>query len=144
MEPMREPPPPGRLMTERGQGIRGSCVSEDSRLWHVTITVAGASHDAAVVHDALARLAQERQFLHSLRYGPDTAEISYWEEAEGMLDAASLALRVWREHRDTAGLPEWEVVGLEVLERDTFQRRAGSSSGAVVSVADARPRRLQS
>ena len=34
-----------------------------------------------------------------------------------MLDVASLALRLWNEHRESAGLPRWEVVGLEVVER---------------------------
>ena len=34
-----------------------------------------------------------------------------------MLDVASLAMRVWNEHRESANLPRWEVVGLEVLEK---------------------------
>ncbi|MDP9444307.1 MAG: hypothetical protein M3P83_08135 [Actinomycetota bacterium] len=117
-------------------------MNDDTRLWHVTITVGGAPHESTAVCDALQRLADERPFLHDLRYATTTAEISYWEQADGMLDAASLALRVWREHRDTAGLPQWEVVGLEVLERQTFQRRAASSTPALVGLADARPRQL--
>lgn len=96
---------------------------EEPRLWHVTVTVAGAAHDADVVRRAMVRLAEERPFLHALRFGTDRAEIRYWEEADDMLDAASLALRVWTEHRASAGLPRWEVVGLEVLEREAYHRR---------------------
>jgi hypothetical protein len=40
-----------------------------------------------------------------------------------MLDVASLALRLWNEHRDTARLPSWEVVGLEVVEQDVRSSR---------------------
>ncbi|MGI8614837.1 MAG: hypothetical protein ACR2KL_12990 [Nocardioidaceae bacterium] len=99
-------------------------MAERRRFWHVTVTVAGSAHQAATVKSALMRFAEQHAFLHSLRYSPDRAAISYWEEADEMLDAAALALRVWDEHRDSAGLPRWEVVGLEVLERDTFSSRA--------------------
>lgn len=106
-------------------------MDDTARLWHVSVTVAGAAHEALVVRGAMLRLAEERPFLHSLRYGPDRAEIRYWEEAFDMLDAASLALRVWNEHRATAGLPHWEVVGLEVLEREAFHRRGGDRAPAI-------------
>ncbi len=106
-------------------------MEDAARLWHVTVTVAGAEHDSETVRQAMLRLSEERPFLHALRYGPAHAEIRYWEEAPDMLDAASLALRVWSEHRDTAGLPHWEVVGLEVLERDAFQRRTSERSPAI-------------
>ena len=98
-------------------------MGEETRLWHVTVTVAGAAVEPPIARAALQRLSAERAFLHSLRYAGDRAEIQYWEEAETLLDASSLALRVWNEHRDTAGLPRWEVVGLEVLEREVFLSR---------------------
>ena len=109
-------------------------MDQEARLWHVTVTVAGAEHDPDVVRGAMVRLSEERPFLHSLRYAGDHAEIRYWEEAYDMLDAASLALRVWNEHRKTAGLPRWEVVGLEVLERDTFNSRAGAMSATRIGL----------
>lgn len=115
-------------------------VNEPNRHWHVTVTLAGREHDAELVRDALARLAMERPFLHSMRYRRNRAELQYWEQAEGMLDAASLALRLWNEHRDSAGLPEWEVVGLEVLERDTLQHRAHAGAPAMVGTPGAVPR----
>jgi hypothetical protein len=46
-------------------------------------------------------------------------------------DALAMALRLWGEHRRTAGLPTWNVVGLEVVDRATHRRRGGS--GALLS-----------
>jgi len=91
-----------------------------------------------IVRNALARLRDQRAFLHSLRYDGDGAEIQYWEEAETLLDASSLALRVWNEHRDSAGLPRWEVVGLEVLERSVHSHR-GSVRSALIDPLDVQP-----
>ena len=65
--------------------------------------------------------------------------MSYWEEGEEMVDAASLALRLWMEHRESADLPPWRVVGLEVVERETFQTRRGV---APLSGADVTPHRF--
>ena len=113
-------------------------MDEDIRLWHVTVTVTGDAMEPLVVRNALRRLADQRPFLHSLKYAGARAEIQYWEEAESLLDASSLALRVWNEHRDSAGLPRWEVVGLEVLERDVFLRR-GMDHSMVVDLQDVTP-----
>ena len=96
---------------------------EQVRLWHVSVTVAGEALDPLVVRNALRRLNEQRPFLHSLKYAGERAAIQYWEEAESLLDASSLALRVWNEHRESAGLPRWEVVGLEVLERSVYLSR---------------------
>jgi hypothetical protein len=98
-------------------------VTKPGRLWHVTVTVGGDEVEPHVVNNALRRLHDQRPFLHSLRYAAGCAEIQYWEEATCLLDASSLALRVWNEHRDTESLPRWEVVGLEVLERHIFRDR---------------------
>ena len=108
------------------------------RLWHVTVTVAGDAVQPLVVRNALRRLSDQRPFLHSMKYSGARAEIQYWEEAESLLDASSLALRVWNEYRDSAGLPRWEVVGLEVLERDVFQSR-GAGYTMVVDLQDVTP-----
>jgi hypothetical protein len=98
-------------------------LSELARLWHVTVTVSGEAVEPLIVRKALGRLCHQRPFLHSLRYAAGRAEIKYWDEAQTLLDASSLALRVWNEHRETAGLPAWEVVGLEVVERQVFLAR---------------------
>jgi hypothetical protein len=113
-------------------------VEELGRLWHVTITVAGSELEPLIVRNALRRLSEQRPFLHSLRYAGARAEIQYWEEADDLIDASSLALRVWNEHRDTAGLPRWEVVGLEVLERQVFLSR-GLEQSAMLDLHDVTP-----
>ena len=91
---------------------------EDARLWYVTVTLSGAPMEPLIVRGALQRLSEERPFLSALRFSSERAEISYWDEADTLVDAASLALRLWNEHRDSAALPFWEVVALEVIERE--------------------------
>jgi hypothetical protein len=113
-------------------------VTEQIRLWHVTITVSGDALEPLVVRNGLRRLNDERPFLHSLKYAAGRAEIQYWEEADSLLDASSLALRVWNEHRDSAGLPRWEVVGLEVLERSVYLSR-GMEYAVIVDLHDVTP-----
>ncbi len=108
------------------------------RLWHVTVTVAGEQLEPLIVRNALRRLNEQRPFLHSLKYSAGRAELQYWEEADSLLDASSLALRVWNEHRDSAGLPRWEVVGLEVLERGVFLSR-GLEYHVIVDLQDVTP-----
>ncbi len=105
---------------------------ESRPMWHVTLTVVGEAVEAGDVRAALERLAHERPFLLSGRYAPDRAELRYWEEARDLEDAAALALRLWGEHRLTAGLPPWRVSGLEVVDRLTYQRRATESPAPVL------------
>jgi hypothetical protein len=104
---------------------------EDGRLWHVTVSVAGARTDPAEVRAGLEQLSMDHPFLMSGRYASDHAEVRYWEEADDVHDALAMALRLWGEHRRTAGLPTWTVVGLEVVDRATHRRRGGT--GALLS-----------
>lgn len=97
-------------------------------LWRVTLTVGGSPEPVEAVRAGLEQLAQERPFLLSGRYAADRAEISYYEEAETCSDACALALRVWGEHRRTASLPPWTVIGLEVLSSELHQSRSGNGS----------------
>lgn len=113
-------------------------MGQTGRLWHVTVTVAGSAVEPRIVCSALRRLSQQRPFLHSLRFAAERAELQYWEEATCLLDASSLALRVWDEHRDSEGLPHWEVVGLEVLERHVFLAR-GLAPRRALDLRDVRP-----
>lgn len=118
-------------------------MGESVRLWLVTVTLSGDAHEPEEVRGALERLQDERPFLHSVRYEAGLAELQYWEEAEHMLDAASLAMRVWNEHRESCGLPQWELVGLEVLERDLIQGRSTRpGSQAAMGLHRAKPRPL--
>ena len=110
------------------------------RMWHVTITASGPAVEPAAVRSALERLAQERPFLLAARYSADCAEIRYWEQAADLHDAAARALRIWGEHRITAGLPPWEIVGLEVVERETYLGRdVREPTVSVVPAGDVRP-----
>lgn len=98
-------------------------MNEDERLWHVTVMIAGPPTDRETVGKALRTLNARRPFLHSMQYDADRAEFRFWEEAETLLDSASLALRVWNEHKVAVGLPAWTVVGFEVLQRPQYLRR---------------------
>ena len=110
-----------------------------TRLWHVTLTVGGSPVPAEDVRAALERLAAEQPFLLSGRYSDDSAEVRYWEEAENCTDACALALRLWGEHRETAGLPPWHVTALEVLEQDVQERRHAEAPMGTVSMAAVHP-----
>ncbi|MFP5348151.1 MAG: hypothetical protein ACLGIA_14135 [Actinomycetes bacterium] len=96
----------------------------EATLWHVTLVMAGRRVDPEALHAGLERLQGEQPFLASARYGSDRVEIRYWDEAENVDDAAAMALRIWPEHRASAGLPDWHVVGLEVLDRETLHERS--------------------
>ncbi|MFD7661416.1 hypothetical protein [Streptomyces sp. NPDC059788] len=102
---------------------------EASRLWHVTLSVSGAEAPVQEVRRALEQLAHDHPFLLTSRYAGDHAEIRYWEEARDLHDAAAVALRLWGEHRSTAGLPPWEIVGLEVVDRETYHQRVAEGYG---------------
>ncbi|MCA1217650.1 hypothetical protein [Streptomyces sp. 8L] len=100
-----------------------------SRLWHITLSVSGARAPIADVRRALEQLAHDHPFLLTSRYAVDHAEIRYWEEARDLHDAAAVALRLWGEHRSSARLPPWEIVGLEVIDRDTYHQRVAEGYG---------------
>ena len=93
------------------------------RMWHVTLTVAGKATKPSDVHDALTRLSHLHPFLLEARYGADRAELRYWEEAEDMAAASAVAARMWRQLERSADLPDWDVVGLQVLDRQTYLQR---------------------
>ncbi len=71
----------------------------------------------------MQRLGEEHQFLDSVSSTGDSVEIQFWDEGESMLDVASLAMRLWNEHRVSANLPDWEVIGLEIVEKDLREQR---------------------
>ncbi|MER5972360.1 hypothetical protein ABT112_21910 [Streptomyces sp. NPDC002055] len=111
-------------------GRTPECEGRDaSRLWHVTLSVSGAEAPLSDVRRALEKLAHDHPFLLTSRYANDHAEIRYWEEARDLHDAAAVALRLWGEHRSTAKLPPWEIVGLEVIDRDTYHQRVAEGYG---------------
>lgn len=109
---------------------------EGGRLWYVAVTVAGESVEPLLVRSALARLSEERPFIDSVEFTTESAELTYWDEGSSLLDVASLAWRLWAEHRESAGLPSWEVVGLEVVEKPVHDARVhGRTTGSGSSTA---------
>lgn len=117
-------PRAGDARQESGRGEQSG-----SRLWHVTLSVSGPHTALAEVRRGLEQLAHDHPFLLTSRYATDHAEIRYWEEARDLHDAAAIALRLWGEHRATAGLPPWETVGLEVIDRETYHQRLAEGYG---------------
>src|SRR5919199_4234491 len=112
---------------------RGRSRGPEPALWYVTLTVSGERMPAEEVRAALERLSVEQPFLVSAGYASGRAEIRYWDESVDVEGALAQALRLWREHEQTAGLPPWRVVGLEVVDRDTARRRWETSSMQPVS-----------
>ena len=113
--------------THLRSGRRNS--ASTSRLWHITLSVAGEEAPLDEVRRALEQLAYDHPFLLNSRYANDHAEIRYWEEARDLHDAAAVALRLWGEHRASAKLPPWEIVGLEVIGRETYHQRVAEGYG---------------
>ncbi|NGN67155.1 hypothetical protein G5C51_25010 [Streptomyces sp. A7024] len=102
---------------------------ETARLWHITLSVSGPEAPLKDVRRSLEQLAHDHPFLLTSRYANDHAEIRYWEEARDLHDAAAVALRLWGEHRNSAKLPPWEIVGLEVIDRQTYHQRVADGYG---------------
>jgi hypothetical protein len=112
-----------------GDTYEGEEPQDLPRLWHVTLSVSGDEAPLNDVRRSLEQLAHDHPFLLTSRYAGDHAEIRYWEEARDLHDAAAVALRLWGEHRQTAKLPPWEIVGLEVIDRETYHQRIAEGHG---------------
>lgn len=107
---------------DHNEATGGAAVGEPV-LWFVTVTVSGPESQACDVREALERLSVERPFVVSARYAADRAEVTYWDESDDIAVAAAQGLRMWSDHASTARLPDWHVVGLEVVDRDTARLR---------------------
>ena len=100
------------------------------RHWHVRLTLAGTPVEPLILRGAIQRLDQERPFLDSVVSKGESVEIQFWDEGETILDVASLAMRLWNEHRHSANLPNWEIVGLEIVGKDLYDKRAANGRRA--------------
>lgn len=96
---------------------------EEPALWFVTITLSGRRMAREEVKAGLERLSQQEPFLVSAAYASSRAEVCYWDESMDIEGAVASALQLWQAHQRTARLPDWKVVGLEVVDRDTARRR---------------------
>ena len=92
---------------------------DEVRLWHVTVTVAGVPMEPLIVRGALQRLNEQRPFISTLRFSADRAEIGYWDEAETLVDAASLGLRLWNTIVAKVRQVAVRIVDLLIHERHT-------------------------
>ncbi|MED7953284.1 hypothetical protein PUR61_41685 [Streptomyces sp. BE20] len=117
------------LRPDRRDETEPPVVPEQARLWHVVLSVAGQVTPLTALRAGLERLAHDHSFFLTARYAADHAEIRYWEQARDLHDAAAIALRLWGEHKVTAGLPPWEIVGLEVVDRATYHKRVAEGFG---------------
>ncbi len=100
-----------------------------ARLWHVVLSVAGEPVPLPDLKRGLEQLAHDHTPFLTARYATDHGEIRYWEQAEDLHDAAAMALRLWGEHKASAKLPPWEIVGLEVVDRATYHKRIAEGYG---------------
>ncbi|MDQ1286827.1 MAG: hypothetical protein QG622_392 [Actinomycetota bacterium] len=96
---------------------------DEPALWFVTVTVSGERVPPDSVYEALQRLSLEQPFLVSAGYASTRAEVRYWDESMDIEGAVAQALRLWSEHQDSAQLPRWKVVGVEVVDKRTARRR---------------------
>ena len=92
-------------------------------LWHVTLTLFGEHAPMDEVREAVERLREELPFMIGGRVGTDRVVLRYVDEAPDLLEASRLALGLWIEHRESADLPDWDPVGLEVIDRDLYHDR---------------------
>jgi hypothetical protein len=108
----------------RLHAVAGATNADSARpMWHITLTVAGAPVAEAMIREGLERLGEQHPFLLSGRFALDRAEVRYWEEAPDVASALRIAVLLWDEHVVSAQLPTWRVVGVEVVDRETFHRR---------------------
>ncbi|MEV6211278.1 hypothetical protein [Kitasatospora sp. NPDC051914] len=122
-----ETPQNVRELRPRSEG--DDTVEEQGRLWHVVLSVAGRATPLPELRAGLEQLAHDHAFFLTARYAADHAEIRYWEQARDLHDAAAVALRLWGEHKASANLPPWEIVGLEVVDRATYHQRVAEGFG---------------
>lgn len=108
-------------------------VTDDS-LWYVTLVFSGDEVEANELRSALYRLTKELSFMTSTRYRTDRVEVSYWDQADCFEDVNAMALRMWPDHRREAGLPEWTLVSLEVLDRQSYHERQENCSSLKLMV----------
>ncbi|WP_354640356.1 hypothetical protein [Kitasatospora camelliae] len=120
---------PAAVRELRSDGRPAEPEAEQARLWHVVLSVAGRPAPLPELRAGLERLAHDHSFFLTVRYAADHAELRYWEEARDLHDAAAIALRLWGEHKATANLPPWEIVGLEVVDRPTYHKRVAEGFG---------------
>ena len=97
--------------------------SQHGSLWHVTLTLSALTEVAENLRDELERLVIAHGVGLSVRYQEQTLELRYWDEGSSCQRVTHNTLKLWESYQNDLGLPAWNVVGLEVVSHETFQRR---------------------
>jgi hypothetical protein len=114
---------PRGVSVVREDSRRSDPAADEPAMWFVTVTLAGSPVQPGVIRTALERLAHERPFMVSARYRADRAELRYWDQSDDVDVAIAQAQRMWGDHLQSACLPPWRLIGLEVVDRETARRR---------------------
>lgn len=96
-------------------------------IWFVKVTLGGGDLDPELIRTALAELSVERAFLVSARYDSGRAEVTYWDEGGDVNVAIQQAITLWGSSEVLTCLPGWQVVGLEVLDREAARRQVDAA-----------------
>lgn len=89
-------------------------------LWHVTLRAAGRSYPSDLGRP-LRHLCDSDPVNMSARYDWDRLEIQFWDEGPDLASVAAMALDLWERTRGRGGLPDWDLVLLEVHERAAWR-----------------------
>lgn len=100
-------------------------------LWHVTLLVAGPPAPEQQLAQGLRELCARDPGNLAARYRADQVELQFWDEGRDLQQVAAAATALWREGRADAGLPDWSLVGLEVLDRQRWREHRAAPPRAI-------------
>ena len=92
-------------------------------LWHITLLVAGAPVEGAALRRALQQLCDRDPGNMGARFRVDGAELQFWDEGHDIEQVTRAALSLWPSDRRAVGLPDWALVGIQVLDRNGWRER---------------------
>lgn len=100
-------------------------------LWHVRIVVSGAPAPMDRLERGLRRFCDLDPMNMGARYTDDLVELQFWDEGPELEKVAEAAAELWPARRVEAGLPDWSVTGLEVLEQHLWRDRGREPREAI-------------
>jgi hypothetical protein len=96
-------------------------------LWHITLILSGDPEPLSQVGPAVRRLCDLDPGNMGARYRSDRAEVQFWDEGGDIGQVALAASRLWRTSRADTGLPDWSLVGMQVMERGRLRERRAAT-----------------
>jgi len=102
-----------------------------SPLWHITLLAAGPPAPEQQLAQGLRELCALDPGNMAARYRANQVELQFWDEGPDLQRVAASATVLWREGRAEAGLPDWSLVGLEVLDRQRWGERQAAVPRAI-------------